>query len=116
MKDRIVFHVRNMERNVPEGVTPVIFPGAVTLVFEKHGDDFHCGTAICSKKDQFSRKRGRTIAIGRLERGNPHIGSIHFIIGRVMEEVSTVFPKGIARNLNIALSRVPESHLLKEKS
>ncbi len=102
-----IFHIRNPDRR----------GAAVTLAFEQmDAIHYRCGVAICSLKDQFSRKRGRAIAIGRLEkskyRSHPPIwGTPDEIIRGVTNEVSQIFPKDVARELHLLLSRVPKSKL-----
>lgn len=40
--------------------------GGATAAFEVEGDTINIGVSFCSVKDQFNRKLGRKIAIGRL--------------------------------------------------
>lgn len=40
-----------------------------TVIARRDEDGFRLGIAICSDRDQFSRKRGRMIAFGRLNTG-----------------------------------------------
>lgn len=37
----------------------------MTVAYLKVGDAYYCGQAQCSKKDRFSKKIGRQIALGR---------------------------------------------------
>jgi hypothetical protein len=48
----------------------------VTVVGEYYHNGLQIATSICNKKDLFFRKKGRTIASGRLYKGKLH--SIHY--------------------------------------
>jgi hypothetical protein len=48
--------------------------GRITIAYKREGDVFiRCGFAFCSPKDNFSRQRGRSVALGRLEHSNSNI-------------------------------------------
>lgn len=50
--------------------------GGATLAFEQDGTIVRYSYALCSDRDNYDKSLGRTIAAGRLHRGNGHVRSV----------------------------------------
>jgi hypothetical protein len=132
--DRVwIFHARNREV-IPE-VGAYFGKGAVTVAFRKQkvcsptGADvrelWSAGWAVCSEQDQFSRKLGRTIATGRLNKlsqpatnGSMRaaVGTPEEIIEAVMDDIHGVYSVGSTRRMILfALARILKSRLFENE-
>ncbi len=60
MRNTRVFHLRNSD------MLGYINHGGMTLMVEDHGPYFTVSKAVCSKKDQYNRKIGRSLCEERM--------------------------------------------------
>jgi hypothetical protein len=71
VKDVYVRHIREYDKD-----GKVLGKGGATVAYVQEGNRIRFAMAICSEKDSFSRKKGRTISVGRLVEGSKSISVI----------------------------------------
>lgn len=87
-----VFHFRALNNRKARGSHKDI--QAATVAFVKHPSEdkaFYHGVSLCSVSDQFSRKRGRTIALGRARQAMVH--KYHWDMFKMTEKQADQFRK-----------------------
>ena len=72
VEDGVKFrHIRNYMTDFRTGENVISNMGGATIAYKEVGENkIRFAVALCSEKDNFSKKTGRTIAAGRLKSDN----------------------------------------------